>query len=81
MSGTPDVPDADARSLFVCPNCGGTEFEQGFVDDDRQGRVRWLAGRLERGPLGNARKLGLRKTSVIAHRCVRCSRLELYALD
>ncbi|GAA5143156.1 hypothetical protein GCM10023340_07950 [Nocardioides marinquilinus] len=68
-------------SLFACPGCRGTEFEPGFIDDDRQGRIRWLAGPIERGPMGNARKLGRRKASVVAHRCVRCSRLELYASD
>jgi hypothetical protein len=29
-----------------CLNCGGTEFEDGFIDDVSSGRVRWLpAGR------------------------------------
>ncbi|MEO9322702.1 hypothetical protein ABFT23_04375 [Nocardioides sp. C4-1] len=74
MTSNPDEP-------FPCPRCGSFGFEPGFVDDDRQGRIRWIAGKLERGPMGNARKLGLRKTSVIAYRCTTCSRLELYALQ
>lgn len=62
----------------VCP-CGGTEFEVGFVDDVVNGRVRWLAGALEVGLFGNAKRGGRDQRGIEAARCASCSRLELFA--
>jgi hypothetical protein len=67
------MPSAPA----TCP-CGSTTFEQGFVDDAVNGRVRWFRGAMRLGIFGNARRSGLKRT-VLAMRCTACSRLELYA--
>jgi hypothetical protein len=68
---TPTVP--------ACP-CGGTEYEQGFIDDAVNGRVRWIQGPLVLGLFGNAKRSGP-KRPVLAMRCTACSRLELVAGD
>ncbi|WP_340537316.1 hypothetical protein [Nocardioides sp. GXZ039] len=69
-------------TAYPCPNCGSTTYQEGWVDDDRQGRVRWIAGQLRRSAFGNAKgRVRNAKLSVIAYRCTHCSRLELYALD
>ena len=58
--------------------CGGTEFEDGFIDDVLQGRVRWIEGEVEIGIFGNAKRSGPNWV-VVARRCTACSRLELVA--
>ena len=63
----------------LCPQCGGAAFEQGFIDDAVQGRVRWFAGRLQIGMFGNAKRSGRPKLPISALRCATCSRLELFA--
>lgn len=66
---------------MTCSNCGGTTFEPGFIGDSgqsSQGFVRWIAGPLERGLFGGARRTGRKQTQVDAFRCTRCSRLELF---
>ncbi|XBB67671.1 hypothetical protein ABFU82_26790 [Nocardioides sp. WV_118_6] len=67
-------------AVVVCP-CGSTEFQQGFIDDARQGRVRWLSGLPETGLLGHLKTGGRVQRAVRAARCTQCSRLELYATD
>ena len=69
-----------ATSGFTCPNCGSTSFEEGFIDDVLNGRVRWLRGAMEIGFLGNAKRSGQQRM-ILAWRCTTCSRLELYAGD
>ncbi|WP_203996997.1 hypothetical protein [Virgisporangium aurantiacum] len=44
-----------------------------------QGYARWIAGRLERGPFGGAKRLGKPRWQVDAFRCPRCAHLELFA--
>ena len=44
-----------------CSQCGGIEFEDGFVEDTGQGSsgyLRWIPGALERGIFGGAVRLG-----------------------
>ncbi|WP_211349026.1 hypothetical protein [Nocardioides litoris] len=77
-----DRPPARLPDAYPCPRCGSTSFTPGFVDDTVSGRVRWLAGRFQRGLLGNAKGRGLgRGVPVLAYRCTGCSRLELFAVD
>jgi hypothetical protein len=63
-----------------CTNCGGTEFDEGFIDDVSSGRVRWLPGVLQMGMFGITNRKGP-KRSILATRCTTCSRLDLYAGD
>ena len=63
---------------YACPACHSTEFEEGFIDDVSEGRVRWLAGPIEMG-LFNTRKMGRARRLIGAWRCVGCNRLELIA--
>ena len=65
------------EGVLTC-TCGGTEFERGFIDDVMQGRVRWIAGEVEIGIFGNAKRSGPNRI-VLAMRCAACSRLELIA--
>ncbi|MGN0062912.1 MAG: hypothetical protein ACI379_01615 [Nocardioides sp.] len=68
------------RGPVQCPWCGGTEYQEGFIDDVAQGRVRWLAGTFVRGLFGNAKsRSSLPQTVVTAYRCTTCNRLELVA--
>lgn len=67
-----------------CTQCGTTGLEDGFVMDSGEGArgfARWVAGVLEKGPLGGARTMGRTKRQIDAYRCPRCSHLELYATD
>ncbi|WP_370110074.1 hypothetical protein [Streptacidiphilus sp. MAP12-33] len=64
-----------------CTYCGAQDLEPGFLDDPRgSGATKWIAGRLERGPLGGARRLGRLRREVHALRCTTCGHLELFAL-
>jgi hypothetical protein len=66
---------------LTCPACGGTDFEDGFVDDTSvgNGRVRWVAGRFRVNMFGGAKGRGIgRGRPVLAYRCQACDRLELY---
>ncbi|MEU6738481.1 hypothetical protein [Streptosporangium sandarakinum] len=65
-----------------CTQCDGTDLEPGFVEDAGEysrGYGRWIAGSLERGPLGNAKRMGKTRWIIEAFRCIRCSHLELFA--
>lgn len=74
------MAETSAPHTMTCPFCGGTEYEPGFVDDVAQGRIRWLAGKLEHGMFGNAKnRTRLPQAPVLAYRCTGCSRLELFA--
>ena len=67
-----------------CTQCGGIEFEDGFVEDrgqGSQGYTRWVEGVLEMGIFGSARLLGKPRRAVVAQRCAHCGHLELYATD
>lgn len=67
-----------------CTQCGTTGLEAGFVLDAGEGSrgfARWVAGALEKGPLGGARRSGRAKRQIDAYRCPNCSHLELYATE
>jgi hypothetical protein len=58
------------------------ELEPGFVEDSGQsskGYARWIAGPLETGPFGGARRMGKQRWQIEAHRCRACGHLELFA--
>ncbi|MGW6945295.1 hypothetical protein [Streptomyces xanthophaeus] len=45
----------------TCRHCGGVGIEPGFVEDAGEGSrgfARWIAGPLERGWLGGAKRMG-----------------------
>ncbi|MEV0786720.1 hypothetical protein AB0I52_27920 [Streptomyces sp. NPDC050423] len=65
-----------------CTQCGAVGLEPGFVDDSGQGSrgyARWIAGALERGLLGGAKRVGRPHWQIDAFRCPACSHLELFA--
>lgn len=64
-----------------CTHCGAVGLEPGFVEDSGQGSrgyVRWIAGALQRGPLGNAKRMGRPRWQIDAYRCPTCAHLELF---
>jgi len=57
-------------------------MEEGFIEDEGErsrGFANWIAGPLERGVFGGARRLGRKRLVIAAFRCARCGHLELYA--
>jgi DNA-directed RNA polymerase subunit RPC12/RpoP len=65
-----------------CTQCGATGLEPGFIEDSGEGSrgyARWIAGPLERGLLGGAKRKGRARWQIDAHRCPQCSHLELFA--
>jgi hypothetical protein len=64
-----------------CTHCGASDLEPGFIEDDGEhsrGYARWIAGPLQRGPLGGARRLGKKRAPIDAFRCLGCGHLELF---
>jgi predicted nucleic-acid-binding Zn-ribbon protein len=73
-----------ARIEANCSQCGGVEFEDGFIEDNGQGSqgyARWIAGPLERGIFGGAFRFGAQRWVIDAIRCTACNHLELYAAE
>ncbi|MEW2128986.1 hypothetical protein [Streptomyces sp. NPDC005435] len=67
-----------------CTQCGTVGLEPGFVEDSGQGArgfARWIAGSLQLGPLGNAKRLGRPRRRIDAWRCPACAHLELFAAE
>lgn len=67
-----------------CTQCGTVGLEPGFVEDDGEhsrGYARWIAGPLERGVLGGAKRMGRARWQIDAGRCPRCGHLELFARE
>jgi predicted nucleic-acid-binding Zn-ribbon protein len=65
-----------------CTQCGAVGLEQGFVEDTGEGTrgyARWIAGALERGPFGGAKRMGRSRWQIDAYRCPQCGHLELFA--
>ncbi|PZG48879.1 hypothetical protein C1I98_12070 [Spongiactinospora gelatinilytica] len=64
-----------------CTQCDGADLEPGFIEDngESQGYGRWIAGPLERGIFGGARRMGKPRWIIDAFRCTRCSHLELFS--
>ncbi|MEV6206946.1 hypothetical protein [Kitasatospora sp. NPDC051914] len=66
-----------------CTQCGVVGLEQGFVEDTGEGSrgyARWIAGALERGIFGGAKRLGRPRWQIDAFRCPSCGHLELFAV-
>ncbi|GAB2581003.1 hypothetical protein [Microlunatus antarcticus] len=61
-----------------CPNCGSNEFQDGFVEGTSDSLVRYYASQRESGFFG-VKRFGLERRAVIARRCLRCDRLDLFA--
>lgn len=64
-----------------CTHCGDERLDDGFIEDMGQashGYARWVAGALERGLLGGARRMGRPRMEILAFRCRRCGHLELF---
>ncbi|WP_411102912.1 hypothetical protein [Streptomyces sp. cmx-4-9] len=73
-----DVPDVR------CTYCGAVGLEPGFVEDAGEGArgfARWIAGPLELGWLGGAKRMGRPRRRIDAYRCRQCGHLELFATD
>lgn len=67
-----------------CTQCGTVGLEPGFIEDageNSRGYARWIAGRLERGVFGGAKRMGRPRWQIDAHRCPTCGHLELFARD
>ncbi|MTD14416.1 hypothetical protein GIS00_10690 [Nakamurella sp. YIM 132087] len=66
-----------------CPGCGAVSAaEPGFLEDSGEGSrgfVRWIAGPLERGVFGGAKRMGKQRWTVEAFRCTRCGLLTMYS--
>jgi len=78
----PPVPEqqpAQEPPTMRCPNCGGTAFDPGYVEDTGQGAVRWYNAEATPGLFGGLPRFGIDHFYVLAYRCQRCRRLELYA--
>lgn len=66
----------------TCPSCGSGDLQEGFLEDSGEaskGFVRWIAGPLERGVFGGAKRAGRPRWVVDAHRCAMCSHVALFA--
>ncbi|WP_149179341.1 hypothetical protein [Streptomyces sp. TRM49041] len=65
-----------------CTQCGTVGLEPGFVEDageSSRGYARWVAGALERGIFGGAKRMGRPRWQIDAGRCPQCGHLELFA--
>jgi hypothetical protein len=69
---------------ITCGQCESMAVEPGFLGDEGEashGYGRWIAGELERGILGGARRMGRLRREIRAYRCTVCGHLELFAVD
>jgi hypothetical protein len=65
-----------------CTQCGSEGSEPGFIEDageHSRGYARWIAGPLERGIFGGAKRMGRQRWQIDAWRCRKCGHLELFA--
>ncbi|MCP9955807.1 MULTISPECIES: hypothetical protein [Actinomadura] len=65
-----------------CTQCGTEGLEPGFIEDageHSRGYARWIAGPLERGIFGGAKRMGRQRWQIEAWRCPQCGHLELFA--
>lgn len=73
-----------AQGRDACSHCGHEILDEGFVEDSGErspGFARWIAGPLERGILGGAKRMGRPRRDIAAFRCRSCGHLELFARD
>ncbi|MFI1090957.1 hypothetical protein [Streptomyces sp. NPDC020917] len=67
---------------ITCGQCDTIGLEPGFVEDSGEGSrgyARWIAGHLERGFFGGAKRMGRQRWQIEAFRCPACGHLELFA--
>ncbi|MFI6106643.1 hypothetical protein [Streptomyces sp. NPDC051310] len=67
---------------MTCGQCGRAGLEPGFIEDTGEhsrGYSRWIAGPLERGLFGGAKRMGRPRWQIDAFRCPDCGHLELFA--
>jgi hypothetical protein len=79
----PDEPENPNRPQ-ACSSCGATALEPGFIEDGgdhSRGYARWIAGPLQRGILGGARRMGKQRWQIEAYRCSLCGHLDLYVYN
>ena len=62
----------------ACPNCGSHDWEDGFVEGTGDSLVRYYVGPRASGLFG-VKRFGLERRTVVARRCLTCSRLDLFA--
>lgn len=75
----PSVPATTADHAVVpCPICGSTKRQDGFVEGTADSLVRYYAGPRVSGIFG-VKRFGVERRTVLARRCLGCSRLELFA--
>lgn len=75
----PAVPGA-RREPPPCPACGSLDHEEGFVEGTSDSLVRYYAAEREVSFFG-VKRFGVERRPVLARRCLRCSRLDLFAPD
>jgi len=76
---------SNQRSTSVrCPRCDG-DMEEGFIQDLADANwayaPKWISGPIEKGFLGNTKTRGREAIPVVTLRCVKCGRLESFAID
>ncbi|WP_405581350.1 hypothetical protein [Streptomyces sp. NBC_01190] len=67
---------------YTCTLCGSGGLERGFVEDSGEGGrgySRWIAGPLQLGAFGGAKRRGRQRWQIDAYRCPACGHLELFA--
>jgi len=66
------------------PRCDG-DMEEGFIQDLADANwayaPKWISGPIEKGFLGNTKTRGREAIPVVTLRCVKCGRLESFAID
>jgi hypothetical protein len=64
-----------------CTHCDAADLEPGFIEDSGEGSrgyARWIAGPLERGFFGGAKRMGRQRWQIEAFHCRTCGHLELF---
>ncbi len=54
-----------------CTQCGSDSLEEGFIEDGGEGAkgfANWIAGPLQHGPFGGARRMGKPRREITAYR-------------
>lgn len=77
---TPPPARSSGREVPPCPACGSPDHEEGFVEGTSDSLVRYYAAEREVSFFG-VKRFGLERRPVLARRCLRCSRLDLFAPD
>lgn len=73
---------APVTTPIRCTSCQHVGLDPGFVEDSGEGSrgdARWVAGAIERGFFGRAKRLGRPRMQIDAYRCPECGHLELFA--